>query len=305
MRRHLDRGERDVPLMHSFMRMKNRLPAGLLIFLLGALAPAAWAQSAPSADAQSEARRCIETALQQRTPEAQLRGQLAGLGITDPSLSDALNYYRKELTRRETLDAVKPGIQPGKAPVKGSPAAPVTIIEVSDFECPFCGKVQPTLQQLEREYPGKLRIAFKHFPLPNHKQARPAAAAAQAAQRQGKFWEMHDYLFARQTDLEQLFADDFAAAAAALKLSPDRFKADYQALLKDQSAIEADIAEAKKWLVDSTPAFFINGEPLVGAKPAAAFKKLIDAALAAPPAVKKSPATKKPPRKSAAGQPKG
>lgn len=283
----------------SHLIRSNGAPAALLIFLLGALTLAASAQSAPAADALAEGRKRIETALQQKTPEAELRKQLVALGITDPSLSNALTYYRNELVNRQTRDAVKPSIQPGQAPVKGAAGAPVTIIEVSDFECPYCAKVQPTLKQLEQDYPGKLRFAFKHFPLPNHKQARPAVAAAQAAQRQGKFWEMHDYLFAHQPELKKLSAAGFAPAAAALGLSPDRFKTDYLALLKDQFAIEADIAEAKKWRVDGTPAFFINGEPLVGAKPAAEFKKLIDAALAAPPAAKK------PTRKRAADKPKG
>jgi protein-disulfide isomerase len=259
-----------------------------------ALVLPARAQSAPAADAQVEGRKRIEAALQQRAPEAALRTQLVALGIAEPTLGDALAYYRKELERRQTLDAVKPSILPGNAPVKGGAAAPVTIIEVSDFECPFCARVQPTLLQLEKDYAGKLRIAFKFFPLPSHTHARPAAAAAQAARRQGKFWEMHDYLFAHQTELEKLEAAGFAAAAADLGLSATRFSADYQALLKDQSAVEADITETKRWLVDATPAFFINGESLLGAKPIAEFKRLIDAALAAKPApaAKKKPGTK-------------
>ena len=164
--------------------------------------------------------------------------------------------------------------------MKGAPVAPVTIIEVSDFECPFCARVQPTLQQLEKAYAGKLRIAFKYYPLPSHMHARPAAAAAQAAQRQGKFWEMHDYLFAHQAELEKLDPAGFAPAAVALGLNRDRFNADYQALLKDPSALEADIAETKKWLVDATPTFFINGEMLAGAKPLAEFKRRVEDALA-------------------------
>ena len=268
------------------MMQKNFVQTGPLLLLVFGFALAAGAHSAAAADAQVEGRRRIETALQQRAPEAELRTQLVALGITDPSLTDALTYYRKELVKRQTLDALKPAILPGRAPMKGSPTAPVTLIEVSDFECPYCGRVQPTLQQLEKDYAGKLRIAFKFFPLASHPRARPAAA--QAAQRQGKFWEMHDYLVAHQADLEKLSDAGFAPAAGALGLKQTRFSADYQALLKDQTAVEADIAETKKWLVDATPTFFINGDVLTGAKPLAEFKRMIDAALTAQPSARKA-----------------
>lgn len=256
----------------------------LLTAITVALSLTARAQGAPQQDPVAEGRRRIETALKLRTPEAALRAQLVSLGIADPQLADGLNFYRKELARLERLEALKSVIRPGNAPVRGGAAAPVTIIEVSDFECPYCARVQPTLLQLEREYPGKLRTAFKFYPLPSHNYARPAAAAARAAQRQGRFWEMHDYLFAHQAELEKLAGAGFSAAAAALSLDGARFSADYRSLLNDQSGVDADIAETQKWLVEATPTFFINGQMLAGAKPIAEFKKIIDEALAAKPA---------------------
>ena len=84
------------------------------------------------------------------------------------------------------------------APVKGKSDAPITIVEFSDFECPFCKRVNPTLAQVQKEYGDKVRIAFRHHPLPFHKNAMSAAKASLAANEQGKFWEMHDLLFEQQ-----------------------------------------------------------------------------------------------------------
>src|SRR5581483_2482422 len=98
----------------------------------------------------------------------------------------------------------------GDAPVKGPRDAPVTLLEFSDFQCPFCGRVGPTLKQLEDEYKGKLRIAFKNRPLPFHQNAQLAAEAALAAGDQGKFWEMHDKLFANQQALERADLEPYA-----------------------------------------------------------------------------------------------
>src|SRR5690606_25758651 len=89
----------------------------------------------------------------------------------------------------------------GEAHTKGSDDALVTIVEWSDFQCPYCSRVGPTIAQLEKEYGDKLRVAFKHNPLGFHQRALPAALAAEAAGKQGKFWEMHDKLFANQKEL--------------------------------------------------------------------------------------------------------
>jgi hypothetical protein len=86
-------------------------------------------------------------------------------------------------------------VQVGAAPTRGPANAPVTIVVFSDFHCPFCAKAAGAPEQIEREYPGKVRIAFKHHPLPMHAEARAAAKAALAAQAQGRFWELHDALF--------------------------------------------------------------------------------------------------------------
>jgi protein-disulfide isomerase len=168
-------------------------------------------------------------------------------------------------------------IQVGKAPVKGDKNAPVTIVAYSDFQCPFCSRVVPTMKELEEAYGKKIRIAFKNQPLPFHDKARDAAAAALAANEQGKFWEMHDKLFANQNSLDRASLERFAKE---LGLNEAKFKAAMDSE-KIRAQIDADQAEANRVGANGTPTFFINGRQLVGAQPTSEFKKMIDAELAA------------------------
>jgi protein-disulfide isomerase len=163
-------------------------------------------------------------------------------------------------------------IEIGKAPVKGPANAPVTIVAWSDFECPFCSRVVPTLKQLEEEYKGKIKVAFKHQPLPFHPNAKPAAAAAMAAHEQDKFWEYHDKLFANQRALDRASLEKYAEE---LKLDMGKFKAALDSG-KYNALIEADSAEGSRVGANGTPTFFINGRTLVGAQPVDAFKRMID-----------------------------
>ncbi|MDY7230771.1 DsbA family protein [Hyalangium rubrum] len=163
-------------------------------------------------------------------------------------------------------------IEVGKAPVKGPANAPVTIVAFSDFECPFCGRVVPTLKALEEQYGNKIRVAFKHQPLPFHANAKPAAAAAMAAHEQGKFWEYHDKLFANQRALDRASLEKYAEE---LKLDMGKFKAALDSG-KFNAQIEADSAEGSRVGANGTPTFFINGRTLVGAQPVDAFKRVID-----------------------------
>jgi protein-disulfide isomerase len=160
----------------------------------------------------------------------------------------------------------------GKAPVKGPANAPVTIVAWSDFECPFCSRVVPTLKALEEEYKGKIKVAFKHQPLPFHPNAKPAAAASMAAHEQGKFWEYHDKLFANQRALDRASLEKYAQE---LNLDMAKFKAALDSG-KYNEMIEADSAEGSRVGANGTPTFFINGRTLVGAQPIEAFKRVID-----------------------------
>ncbi|MFO7563947.1 MAG: thioredoxin domain-containing protein [Enhygromyxa sp.] len=157
-------------------------------------------------------------------------------------------------------------------PSKGSDEALVTIIEYSDFECPFCRKVLPTLEQIEKEYGDKVRVVFRHQPLPMHKNAVSAAAASLAAHKQGKFWEMHDLLFAKTGG----FSDEaYVEMAKQLGLDVDKFNADRKS---DEIAklIEGDQKVAAQFGAGGTPAFFVNGRPISGAQGFEAFKAVID-----------------------------
>jgi protein-disulfide isomerase len=168
-------------------------------------------------------------------------------------------------------------IELGNAPVRGESNAAVTIVGWSDFQCPFCNRVGPTLAQIEKEYGDSVQIAFKHLPLEIHPEARAAHAAAEAAHRQGKFWQMHDRIFANQRDLR---VETLEGYAKAIGLDMDRYRKDV-ASADVQKAIDADLAQAQKLGVTGTPSFFINGRNLSGAQPFPNFKRMIDEALEA------------------------
>ena len=158
------------------------------------------------------------------------------------------------------------------APTKGPDNAPVTIVEFSEFQCPFCAKVLPTLKQVEDTYQGKIRIVWKHLPLSIHKDAVGAALAAEAARKQGKFWEYHDRLFANQN---RLGPDDLKQHAKDLQLDLKRFDADLLNV-DEKTRIDADVAEAATLGIAGTPGIFINGRFIAGAQPFETFAKIID-----------------------------
>ncbi len=158
------------------------------------------------------------------------------------------------------------------APMHGAKNAKVTIVEFSDFQCPFCGRVEPTVAQVLKEYPNDVRLAFKQLPLPFHNNAHGAAEAALAAKAQGKFWEMHGKMFANQTKLARA---DLEGYAQEIGLNMTQFKADLDGG-KWKSKVDSELAEGNKIGARGTPSFFINGKPFVGAQPLDAFKGKID-----------------------------
>ncbi|PIN75325.1 disulfide bond formation protein DsbA [Candidatus Woesearchaeota archaeon CG10_big_fil_rev_8_21_14_0_10_37_12] len=163
--------------------------------------------------------------------------------------------------------------------VKGNEDAPVTMVEFSDFECPFCTRFfEQTLPQIESEYieTGKLKLVYRDYPLPFHPQAQKAAEAAECAGEQGKYWEMHDKLFetgvAGGVDSFKKFAKDLGLKTADFNscLDSDQFA----------DEVQKDMADGSAAGVQGTPGFIINGRLVSGAQPFAAFKQVIDAALA-------------------------
>ncbi|HTP50781.1 MAG TPA: thioredoxin domain-containing protein [Anaeromyxobacteraceae bacterium] len=161
-------------------------------------------------------------------------------------------------------------------PVKGAKVAKVTVVEFSDFQCPFCSRVNPTLKQLEQAYPKDLRVVWKHQPLPFHSQAMPAATAAEAAREQGKFWQMHDLLFENQASLSPAQYEQWASK---IGLDPKKFQA---ALASDKTRtrIQEDSQLGAKVGANGTPTLFVNCRQIVGAQPYESFKKMVDEEMA-------------------------
>lgn len=170
----------------------------------------------------------------------------------------------------------KYAIAVGDSPVLGKADAWVTVVEISDFQCPFCGRVQGTLAEIRKAYGDDVRFVFKHNPLSFHTAAMPSAIAAACAHRQGKFWPFHDKLFENQRELE---SKDIEKYAKASRLDMRAWKA-CTADGKVREAIEAEQRAMVAMGARGTPAFFINGRFLSGAQPYEAFKAVIDEALA-------------------------
>lgn len=163
-------------------------------------------------------------------------------------------------------------------PTEGSASAKVTIVEFSDFQCPFCASFyNASLSQIRTNYidTGKVKLVYRHFPLSFHPEAQKAAEAAECAEEQGKFWEMHDKLFENSSSLsvanEKQWAKDLGLDSAKFNTCLDSGKT--------ASAVQKDAADGAAAGVSGTPTFFINGKEIVGAQPYAVFKAAINAEL--------------------------
>lgn len=191
-------------------------------------------------------------------------------GIYDRLMQDALARRAKP---KSGPDPSKRHVVPAGEgrPSLGPEDAPITVVEFSDFQCPFCAKLAPTIHGLVDRH-GDVRVVFRQLPLGNHPLARPAAKAALAAHRQGKFWELHDALFAKGGKLDE---DDAEDLAEELGLDMEQWRRDM-----DDPAIEQMIAEdealAKELGVRGTPGTFVNGMFVSGAQPAEAFDAVIE-----------------------------
>jgi protein-disulfide isomerase len=163
-------------------------------------------------------------------------------------------------------------IDAGKSPAKGPANAKVTVLEFSDFQCPYCKRGRDTMEELLKAYPNDVKVVFKHYPLPFHKEAEPAARASWAAQQQGKFWEYHDILFNNQ---DKLGSDFYLATARELKLDEAKFKAD-MASEAAAKQVKEDADAGSKNGIQGTPGFFVNGVAVKGAYPTSHFKTLVD-----------------------------
>jgi protein-disulfide isomerase len=176
------------------------------------------------------------------------------------------------------IDLPQPRIQvAAEGPTRGPKDAPITIVEFSDFECPYCGAAHDTVEQVMSSYAGKVRLVYRQFPLSFHPHAAKAAEASLCAADQGKFWEYHDVLFKNQKKLDPT---DLKAYAGEVGLDGQKFGQCLESGDKKKT-VDADQQAGLAAGVGGTPAFFINGIFLNGAVPVDEFKKIIDVELAA------------------------
>ncbi len=155
--------------------------------------------------------------------------------------------------------------------------AQITLVEFGDFQCPSCGQAQPVIKELLKTYEGKVNFVFRNFPLPAHRNAVPAAEAAEAAGEQGKFWEMYDKLYENQNKWSEKDnpLEIFEAFAKDLNLDIAKFNEAVKNQ-KFKDVIAADLADGEKARVNATPTFFVNGQRIVGLPSLEQFKTLID-----------------------------
>lgn len=173
------------------------------------------------------------------------------------------------------------------APETGPDNAPITLVEFTDFQCPYCAMATPQIQAVLRAYPTQVRLFFKQFPLDIHSQAALAAAAAVAAQKQGKFWQMHDALFASHNDLRR---PTILALASAVGLDMKRFEADLDSP-EVRKAVSKDLDDGTNIGVMSTPTLFIDGQHYNGNIKLDVLKPILDAELKHPASATRKPAS--------------
>jgi protein-disulfide isomerase len=157
-------------------------------------------------------------------------------------------------------------------PLKGPKVAPVTVVLFSDFQCPFCSRVEPSISQLQKAYPNDVRVIWKNYPLAMHPQAMPAALAAEAAREQGKFWEMHDLMIQNQG---QLAPAQYDVWAKQLGLDAKKFQA-AAAAPATRARVEEDARLGARFAAQGTPTLYVNCRQVVGAQPYEVFQKMVD-----------------------------
>jgi protein-disulfide isomerase len=200
--------------------------------------------------------------------------------LTNVRFNEARQVFIERLKEKyPTSIALRPPtieVGQGSLPSRGGGAnAAVTIVEFSDYECPYCKRAEPTVDKVVETYGDKVRVFYRDSPLPFHADAKPAAAASRCANAQGKFWEYHQKLMAS----EELTPEAFKSLADAVGLERAKFD---ECLTKNDfaDAIQKDMDDGAAAGVNGTPAFFINGRMIDGARPFEQFKEIIDEELA-------------------------
>jgi protein-disulfide isomerase len=252
--------------------MKPRVGILLFAFCAAVLCLVLVSKTARAQDpAQEQFKKSMDAYLQNEDNIAKIGDSLRRYFMKkEQEARSQMEKAEKDKTEQQFKNPAKVDI--GDSPVKGPQDAKITIVEFSEFQCPFCKRGASNMEEVAKAYPGQVKFAFKHFPLPFHAQAKGAAAAAIAAKNQGKFWEMHDKLFENQ----QALGDElYVKLAAELGLNIDKFKSD-MADPKTQQIIDADQGMGEKLGIRGTPGYFVNGVQVTGAVPVEQFKPIID-----------------------------
>ena len=185
----------------------------------------------------------------------------------------SLRSQSKVVVHLQGPPVVRVAVSTQGAPVRGATEAPVTLVEFSDFHCPFCNRAQATLKQVLERYPGKIKLVYRDFPLDRlHPQASKAAEAARCANDQGKFWEYHDVLY---TNAPRGGPEDLRRYAEQVGLDVPEFDQCVSSGAH-RAGVQRDMEEGSRLGVTGTPAFFVNGRPLEGAQPLEAFVRVIE-----------------------------
>lgn len=207
-------------------------------------------------------------------PKQQVAGQIKTY-LAEQRRLEAREQFFKGLKEKYKVDIKLAPLRTEVAatgPSAGPANAPVTIIEFSDFQCPFCSRMIPTLEQVKAKYGDKIRLVFRQFPLDFHPHAQKAAEASLCANEQGKFWELHDAMFQNQ---QQLAPENLKARAAGLGMNAEQFNACLDSG-KFAAQVATDRAQGTAAGVSGTPAIFINGRFINGAVPFEQIAAVID-----------------------------
>lgn len=199
-------------------------------------------------------------------------------GKTEQQALDAADTSRYGANHQQELLDPAVSIPTTGSPVEGPANAPITLVEFSDFQCPYCTAAVPQLKALLAAYPTKVKLVFKEFPLETHPQADLAAAAALAAQKQGKFWQLHDAMYSSR----DLSRPTIRAMAEKIGLDMKQFDQDWDSSAV-REAVVRDVQDGDKAGVEGTPTLFINGQKLNAAIHIAVLKPVVEAALKGQP----------------------
>ncbi len=221
---------------------------------------------------------------EKKIPESQINPQIKeriNSYLQSQKRQELIQAHLAKLTKSEPVEVYfkKPRmdiqVEVGEnAPILGKSDAPVTIVEFSDFQCPFCSRGAETMHQVKKKYGNKVKIAFRHFPLPMHTEADEASAAAMCVHEQNKdkFWKYHDILFKNQDKMDD---ESLAKYAKEVGVDEKKFKECYDSK-KYVDLVKKDMEYGEKLGVRSTPTFFVNGQLVSGALPIESFSEIID-----------------------------